>query len=127
MMKTKNQCEDKLIESMAILKTKISSFDTMAHTLDHIVKYQDVNSKQLAKKNQKKIQDLDSLPVRPEDKKLMFVLDIINTNFDITNANMDIIRAYVDEYLQRFNKLQTGMTSVLEDLETYIKYNGETK
>ena len=80
-----------------------------------------VQEKELSKKNQQKLDIYKKkLGHTNIDEKVSQIEEIIFRNFDINESNFEIIRAYIDEYFDRFIKLEKTITVTLLSLEKVV-------
>tara|TARA_B100000686_G_C16212180_1_gene676007 strand:+ start:49 stop:459 length:411 start_codon:yes stop_codon:yes gene_type:complete len=100
---------------------ELKTFKEIGFKRSDIILTQDTLGKELSKKNQQKLDIYKKkLGHTNIDEKVTQIEEIIFRNFDINESNFEIIRAYIDEYFDRFIKLEKTITVTLLSLEKVV-------
>ena len=110
-----------LRQSIRSTVKQLKSFEDISLSHTNIIIAQDAVSKELAEKNQKKLDSYSSTNYKTNtDKKLNDLSDIIFRNFDIQTATIEILKAYLDEHTDRFKLLNKHLSNTLLLLDKTI-------
>ena len=103
-------------------KVILKSFNKISTQHANTIRLNDIQAKELGKKNIKKVNELSESLNHPTLNKM---LQIMYNNFEIVNTNFNIFRAYTDEYYERFNKIESSFTKLLDKVESILTEKGE--
>ena len=90
--------------------------------LESFIYDQDDLSKKLATKNTEELAMYKKNSGHQNiDKKITQLEDILFRNFDIHETSIEILKAYIDEYFDRFIKLQKSLSIALKEIEKTLR------
>ena len=113
---------------------ELETFKEIGHKRSKVIYAQDALAKEYSKINTEKLSIYQNKPNHKViDEEINQLADILFRNFDIQETSIEILKAYIDEYFDRFNKLQKSLTITFLTMEKVLSkissntYNEEIK
>tara|TARA_Y100000814_G_scaffold276435_1_gene236634 strand:- start:120 stop:557 length:438 start_codon:yes stop_codon:yes gene_type:complete len=101
---------------------ELQTFKEIGQKRSNIIYDQDDLSKKLATKNTEELAMYKKNSGHQNiDRKITQLEDILFRNFDIHETSIEILKAYIDEYFDRFIKLQKSLSITLKEIEKTLR------
>tara|TARA_Y100000748_G_C15185180_1_gene367207 strand:- start:133 stop:546 length:414 start_codon:yes stop_codon:yes gene_type:complete len=111
-----------LQETINYTLQELETFKEIGQKRSNIIYDQDDLSKKLATKNTEELAMYKKNSSHQNiDKKITQLEDILFRNFDIHETSIEILKAYIDEYFDRFIKLQKSLSIALKEIEKTLR------
>ncbi|MBI59608.1 hypothetical protein CL657_00145 [bacterium] len=111
-----------LQETINYTLQELETFKEIGQKRSNIIYDQDDLSKKLATKNTEELAMYKKNSGHQNiDKKITQLEDILFRNFDIHETSIEILKAYIDEYFDRFIKLQKSLSIALKEIEKTLR------
>ena len=122
-MENQNNIDIKqLQETINYTLQELETFKEIGQKRSNIIYDQDDLSKKLATKNTEELAMYKKNNGHQNiDKKITQLEDILFRNFDIHETSIEILKAYIDEYFDRFIKLQKSLSIALKEIEKTLR------
>tara|TARA_B100001173_G_scaffold158866_1_gene137426 strand:- start:266 stop:667 length:402 start_codon:yes stop_codon:yes gene_type:complete len=122
-MENQNNIDIKqLQETINYTLQELETFKEIGQKRSNIIYDQDDLSKKLATKNTEELAMYKKNSGHQNiDKKITQLEDILFRNFDIHETSIEILKAYIDEYFDRFIKLQKSLSIALKEIEKTLR------
>ncbi len=122
-MENQNDIDIKqLQETINYTLQELETFKEIGQKRSNIIYDQDDLSKKLATKNTEELAMYKKNSGHQNiDKKITQLEDILFRNFDIHETSIEILKAYIDEYFDRFIKLQKSLSIALKEIEKTLR------